>query len=124
MARFRFHTIPQATSRHGTVCRRIWSRILLWWRLWQQERPNKAMRSEREPGRIWAIICGAGFLALVAIQFIRPAIPHPPATADLAAPPEVKQILKTSCYDCHSNQTTLAWFDKIAPAYWLVASDV
>jgi len=45
-------------------------------------------------------------------------------TADLAAPPEVKQILKTSCYDCHSNETRLAWFDEIVPAYWLAASDV
>lgn len=58
------------------------------------------------------------------MQFIRPAILRPPVTADLAAPPEVKQILKTSCYDCHSNQTRLAWFDQIVPAYWLVASDV
>ena len=69
-------------------------------------------------------IVGAGFLAFLAIQLIRPAIPHPPVTADLSAPPEVKRILKTSCYDCHSNQTRLAWFDEIVPAYWLVASDV
>jgi hypothetical protein len=36
----------------------------------------------------------------------------------------VKQILKTSCYDCHSNETTLSWFDEPVPAYWLVARDV
>jgi len=75
-------------------------------------------------GRIWAIICSVGIVAFVAIQFIRPRISHPPATGDLAAPPEIKQILMTSCYDCHSNDTKLAWFDKIVPAYWLVASDV
>ena len=45
-------------------------------------------------------------------------------TADLAASPEVKQILRNSCYDCHSNETKLAWFDEIVPGYWLVASDV
>jgi hypothetical protein len=45
-------------------------------------------------------------------------------TADLAAPAEVKKILKSSCYDCHSNETKLAWFDEIVPAYWLVAKDV
>ena len=66
-----------------------------------------------------------GCLAVLAgIQFVRPAIPQPPATADLAAPAAVKQILRDSCYDCHSNQTRLAWFDRIVPAYWLVASDV
>jgi mono/diheme cytochrome c family protein len=74
--------------------------------------------------RTVGIIGSAGLLALAGAQLIRPAIPHPPVTADLAAPPEVKQILKNSCYDCHSNETRLAWFDEVVPAYWLVASDV
>jgi hypothetical protein len=42
----------------------------------------------------------------------------------LQAPPEVRQILRNSCYNCHSNETKLAWFDQVAPAYWLVVSDV
>jgi hypothetical protein len=75
----------------------------------------------RGSGWIWAGVCAVGSLA---IQFVRPAISHPAATADLAAPPEVKQILRNSCYDCHSNETRLAWFDEIVPAYWLVAGDV
>ncbi len=74
--------------------------------------------------RILAAICGIGFAAFAALQFVRPTITHPPVTADLAAPPEVKRILRASCYDCHSNETKLAWFDQIVPAYWLVASDV
>jgi hypothetical protein len=69
-------------------------------------------------------LCTAGLGLLIVIQFIRPAISHPPVTADLAAPPDVKQILRNSCYDCHSNETRLAWFDQIVPGYWLVASDV
>ena len=36
----------------------------------------------------------------------------------------MKQILKTSCYNCHSNETKLSWFDHLAPGYWLVVSDV
>ncbi len=78
----------------------------------------------RGQARIWAIVGTIGFAALIAIQFVRPPITHPQVTADLTAPPEVKQILRTSCYDCHSNETRLAWFDEIVPAYWLVASDV
>jgi Haem-binding domain/Cytochrome P460 len=74
--------------------------------------------------RILIAIAVIGLIVFVALQFIRPAISHPPVTADLVAPPEVKQILKNSCYDCHSNQTKLAWFDEIVPGYWLVASDV
>jgi Cytochrome P460/Haem-binding domain len=36
----------------------------------------------------------------------------------------VKQILQHSCYNCHSNQTRPAWFDEVAPAWWLVTRDV
>jgi hypothetical protein len=58
------------------------------------------------------------------LQFIRPELTNPPVTADLQAPPEVKQVLKNSCYNCHSNETKLPWFDKVVPAYWVVTSDV
>jgi len=74
--------------------------------------------------RTWMVVCTAGVVAFAAIQFNRPAIPHPPVTADLAAPEDVKRILRASCYDCHSNETKLAWFDEIVPAYWMVARDV
>lgn len=60
----------------------------------------------------------------VLIQFIRPSLDNPPVTADLEAPVEVKSILQRACYDCHSNETKLAWFDKPAPACWLVAAHV
>jgi hypothetical protein len=63
-------------------------------------------------------------IAFAGIQFIRPALPNPPVTADLQVPAEVKQILTTSCYNCHSNQTVLSWFDQPTPAYWLVVRDV
>jgi hypothetical protein len=63
-------------------------------------------------------------IAFASIQVIRPTLPNPPVTADLQAPPEVKQILTRSCYNCHSNQTVLSWFDQPVPAYWLVVRDV
>ncbi len=55
---------------------------------------------------------------------MRPTLDNPPVTAELQAPPEVKRVLKNSCYDCHSNETKLPWFDHVAPAYWLVTADV
>jgi hypothetical protein len=68
------------------------------------------------------------FIVLVAfllvIQFVRKPLPNPPVTADLQAPPEVKQVLKKSCYNCHSNETKLAWFDLPVPAYWIVRDHV
>ncbi|HEY3939603.1 MAG TPA: cytochrome P460 family protein [Bryobacteraceae bacterium] len=69
-------------------------------------------------------LAAAGFVVFAGIQAIRPVITHLPVTAEIQAPAAVKQILRNSCYDCHSNETKLSWFDQVAPAYWLVAHDV
>jgi hypothetical protein len=74
--------------------------------------------------RAWTWTLGSFCAIFIGSQFIRPELNNQPTTAELNAPPEVKQILQNSCYSCHSNQTRLPWFDEIAPAYWLVASDV
>jgi hypothetical protein len=63
-------------------------------------------------------------VCFILMQFIRPSLDNPPVTEDLQAPSEVKSILQRACYDCHSNETKLAWFDKPAPAYWLVTEHV
>jgi hypothetical protein len=39
-------------------------------------------------------------------------------------PEEAGLILKTSCYDCHSNETRYPWYAYIAPVSWLVVRDV
>jgi hypothetical protein len=66
----------------------------------------------------------AGVVIFAALQLLRPSIPAKPATAELQAPPEIKHILETDCYACHSDQPRLAWFDQIVPGYWLVRHDV
>jgi len=58
------------------------------------------------------------------LQIKRNHITHPPVTGDLQAPAEVKVIIRRACYDCHSNETNLRWYDKIAPVSWLVASHI
>jgi Haem-binding domain/Cytochrome P460 len=58
------------------------------------------------------------------LQLARPGIPSQPATAEVQALPEVRQVLEKSCYSCHSDERKLAWFDEIVPAYWLVRHDV
>src|SRR5713101_5926394 len=77
-------------------------------------------------GRARVLLSAATALLVVflGLQFVRPELRNPPVTADLQTPLEVKQILRNACYDCHSNETTLKWFDQVVPAYWLVASDV
>ncbi|MBB5440465.1 hypothetical protein HDC92_004166 [Pedobacter sp. AK017] len=63
------------------------------------------------------IVCGLA-------QLYRPVLENPPVTGEINAPENVKAILKRACYDCHSNQTDLRWFDKLQPAYALVSSHV
>jgi hypothetical protein len=58
------------------------------------------------------------------IQFIHPDIKNPPVTGDFQGPPEIMAIMRRACYDCHSNETNLRWYDKIAPVYWQVAEHV
>lgn len=72
-----------------------------------------------------AVIGGAVIiLVLVIIQWAGPEIDKPPVTGKIKTPPEVGAILDKACADCHSNEPRLKWYDKIAPASWLVASDI
>ena len=43
-----------------------------------------------------------------------------------ANPPPLKiaAMLHSACYDCHSYKTKWPWYSRIAPASWLVTSDV
>ena len=66
----------------------------------------------------------AGVVIFALLQLVRPAIPAKPATAELQAPAEVKQVLEKGCYSCHSDQRRLSWFDQIVPGYWLVRHDI
>lgn len=60
----------------------------------------------------------------VGIQFIPVERTNPPISWDINAPENIAQILRTSCYDCHSNETVWPWYSKIAPVSFLVAGDV
>jgi hypothetical protein len=74
--------------------------------------------------RIFSRLMLAGLIVLVALQVFRPGIPAKPATAELQAPPAVKQVFEKDCYSCHSDERRLSWFDQIVPAYWLVRHDI
>lgn len=69
-------------------------------------------------------------LILLAIQLIRPSLNTGSAsgpndiTQAMAVPADVRTILEKSCYDCHSNNTTYPWYDRIAPVSWWVANHI
>lgn len=41
-----------------------------------------------------------------------------------SVPQNVQQILKTSCYDCHSNNTVYPWYSKVQPVKWWLANHI
>lgn len=72
----------------------------------------------------------AALIAFIAIQFVRPVRNESgqPSPADISkivsVPGNVQAILKTSCYDCHSNHTNYPWYSNIQPAGWWLASHI
>jgi hypothetical protein len=49
---------------------------------------------------------------------------NPPATGAIEAPDEVRTVLETSCFDCHSYATDWPWYAWVAPVSYLVVHDV
>lgn len=71
----------------------------------------------------------AVLVVIILIQFIRPDKNNSQNyTNDISTvenvPVEVQEILKTSCNDCHSNNTEYPWYSEIAPISWYLASHV
>jgi hypothetical protein len=66
------------------------------------------------------------FGIFIGLQFFRPEkIDHGTNTPNLMnVPQDVNTILRTSCFDCHSSETNLRWYDKITPANFLVNSHI
>jgi hypothetical protein len=68
-------------------------------------------------------------VVFILIQMVRPTkndsrndINH--ISTVVQVPNNVEEILKTSCYDCHSNFTVYPWYSEIAPISWYLAQHV
>jgi hypothetical protein len=89
-----------------------------------------SQRFHSSPGAIMRAALATRILAVVAVAFIlvqfvpAGAAENPPVEEDLAAAPEVTEVLRRACYDCHSNETKWPWYGRVAPARWLVLHDV
>lgn len=74
---------------------------------------------------LFKIIAVIVIITFVAIQFFQPEknigeISENHIFKQEQLPENVHEILKTSCMDCHSNNTVYLWYDKISPVSWLV----
>lgn len=69
-------------------------------------------------------------LVFIVLQFFRPAknrsegIAANDITKMYVVPQDVQAILKTSCYDCHSNNTNYPWYNNIQPVAWWLADHI
>ncbi|RYY45777.1 MAG: hypothetical protein EOO06_15865 [Chitinophagaceae bacterium] len=69
-------------------------------------------------------------IIFIAIQFIRPernsssAVQEADMVTRFNAPANVAAPLKTSCYDCHSNNTHYPWYANVQPIGWFLANHV
>lgn len=72
----------------------------------------------------------AGAILFVAAQFVRPDRSNPPADPALSIlqdghlDGEIAELIKKSCFDCHSNETRWPWYSAITPMNVLIANDV
>jgi hypothetical protein len=70
-------------------------------------------------------------VTLVLVMIGAQAIPYgknhtnPPVTAEPRwDSPETRAVVKTACFDCHSNETNWPWYSTIAPASWMMQREV
>jgi len=65
-------------------------------------------------------------LIIIALQFIPSKIENPITNKNLEinAPSPIKKIFKRSCYDCHSNEVKIPWYQSIAPTSFMIKRHV
>jgi len=62
-------------------------------------------------------------IVMVALTNVQP-VSNPPVTGEIQVPSGVKQLFERACYNCHSNETDLQWYDKLPVVSALVARDI
>lgn len=75
-------------------------------------------------------LCITGFIALQIIPVgnfiaVLKRVDNPPVITDIQwDSAETEHLVRTACYDCHSNETVWPWYSNIAPVSWLIVRDV
>ena len=66
------------------------------------------------------------FIIFVLMQFIQTSkqLPIEDKAYELKTQSNISSMLKTSCYDCHSNEVKWPWYSNIAPFSWVISNHV
>lgn len=76
---------------------------------------------------LWIRILAGGAALLLLAQLVPYGRDHtnpPGRTEPRWSSPEVRDLAKRACFDCHSNETRWPWYTHVAPVSWLVQRDV
>ncbi|MBT8307982.1 heme-binding domain-containing protein [Muriicola sp. E247] len=69
-------------------------------------------------------------VALVGIQFVpternkSDVVPKTDFMVVNEVPKNIENIIKTSCYDCHSNNTDYPWYNRVQPVAWFLEGHI
>lgn len=69
-------------------------------------------------------------VAFIIIQFFPIDKSNPPPTPGMDflkiknSPEKIVKIMRTSCYDCHSNETQYPWYSSISPISWFLKNNI
>ena len=66
----------------------------------------------------------AALVVFALLQLKQPDRTNPPIESEVDAPPEVREILRRACYDCHSHETRWPWYSYVAPVSWWIGDHV
>ncbi len=80
--------------------------------------------------KVLKVIATILLLIVVGIQFIpitrnqSDIVPPTDLMEVYNVPEQVEVIFKTSCYDCHSNNTIYPWYNKLQPVSWIMEGHI
>ncbi len=69
-------------------------------------------------------------VAFIIIQFFRIDKTNPPVNEGMDflkiknTPENIATVIRTSCYDCHSNETVYPWYSNVQPVAWFLKSHI
>jgi hypothetical protein len=75
----------------------------------------------------WAVLLMVAVIQVIPAPYrieLREAAPDKSIREDDSVPEAVKAVLRRSCMDCHSEQTRIPWYGRVAPVSWMLARDV
>lgn len=74
--------------------------------------------------KVIVYVVGVLVVVFVAMQLVPVNMENPPVKAAFEGTDAEMEVLRRSCYDCHSNETVWPWYSRVAPFSWFVAHHV